>query len=178
MDAYLFARTATDEAVADLRRRAAPTGPIRVVCPLDGDRELYVALTAPDEDSLTSAITDVSSTDGLTEPTPYVVIPGVGEAGVNPPDAQYPTYCEVEAFVGFAMLTVPEGFAGPPLGAEGVVGVAIVRRPDGRGLLVEVTAGNENDTRARLAGLEGFDGTQLSFRAVGRAADGAGFVTE
>ena len=174
MDAYLFARIADDEAVADLRRRVAPTGPIRVVCPLAGDRAIYVALTAPDEDSLTSAVTDVSSTDGVTDPSVYFVVPGVVEAGAK----QYPTYCAVDAFVGFAMLNAPEGVAPPPHGVDGVVGVAVVRGPDGRGILVEVTAGSTNDTRARLADLEGFGGARLSFRAVGAIADGAGFVTE
>lgn len=176
MDAYVFGRIADDQAVADLRSRVRSAGPIRVVCPLDGDREVYVALTAPDESSLTAAITDVSDTQGLADPSPYVVVPGIGEVGTNP--AAYPTYCKVEAWVGFALLTVPEGFAGPPIGVEGVVGVAVVRRPDGRGLLVEVTAGSESDARTRLAALDGFGGTQMSFSAVGRVADGAGFDTD
>lgn len=142
MDAYVFASTASDAAVAVLAAAAQPGGPIRAVFPLEGDRALYVAVFGNDAATVDGGITTVLDTPGVSDAETYR---RSGPADVVV-DSAYPTHCSVDAWVGFAVLSATDQ---PPIQRDGVIGYAVVERDGDTHAIVEVH-GPENDVVERL----------------------------
>lgn len=172
MDAYVFAGTATDAAVEALRGAASPAGPVRVVCPLSGDRELYVALTAADPAALSAAVDDVLATEGLTDADTVLTDDADGSAS-------FPTYLAVAAQVGFTLLDLGEAQVRASVAAVAalpvVAGIAVVQ--GGAQLLVEVTADSFDAVRAGLTQVRDLSGGSAVLSATGSTSNGAGFRT-
>lgn len=152
MDAYVLAPTAAPSVVSQLAARVSPAGPIRVVCPLTGDLDLYVALSGRNARSEGTTIAN-----GLPGADVYVPLPQpVG--GIGGSADLYPTHCEVDAFVGFALLDLagaePTGLPPVVLG-DFVVGVAVFPQEGDRStrVLIEVTGPDMDDLRAALESL-------------------------
>lgn len=169
MDAYVFAGSATSQAVSTLLGSVGPNGPARVVCPLTGDRDLYVAIEAPDSTTLQQRIASVVQTEGLSNVTSHVVTAPAEDNVV------FPTHASVSAFIGLVMLTPTTAAASAVARAvarvNGVVGVAVV----GSNVLVEVTAANAGDIEEVFDAIAVANGHLVSFTAVGETAAGAGF---
>lgn len=172
MDAYVFASSATPAAVDALKGSASPSGPVRVVCPLTGDRGLYVALAAADRQTLQDGIDDVVAMDGLTGTSAHVAVADVGIESIYG-SSTFPTHVAVSAHVGFALVVdVTPALAAPA--APDIIGIAALE--DG-GLLVEVTADTAEDVRDMLDRLDTVTGRSDAVTAYGATADGAGFET-
>jgi len=172
LDAYVFAGSATTSAISTLLASVSPSGPARVVCPLSGDRAVYVAIEAADQSTLQQRINAVTSTSGLSNVTSHVVSAGQIDS------LAFPTHALVQAFVGFAMLS-PNSSATASLVAnavsevEGVCGLAIV----GTKVLVEVTASTSGGVEAILGAAAEANNHIVEFTAIGDTGDGAGFPT-
>lgn len=170
MDAYVFAENATLNAVQSLIDAVADGG-VRVVCPLGGDRELYVAVSAADEGTMNDRAATVVQTEGITGASVHVVLGGNGNGQLG-----LPTHVAVSDHIGFAMLTPAPGQASATAAAagaiSGVVGVAVVT---GSKVLVEVTATSADGVQSALAAVTALVGVTTVFTARGATADGAGF---
>ncbi|HVF05060.1 MAG TPA: hypothetical protein VNA20_09480 [Frankiaceae bacterium] len=163
MDAYVFASTASDTAVAVLRAAAGAGGPIRAVFPLEGDRALYVAVFGDDAATIDRGIRSVLDTPGVGDTETYRrADPGGAAAAMA-----YPTHCAVNAWVGLAVLPAT---GQPPPGVNGVVGFAVVERDGQTHAIVEVH-GPRNDVLAALQQLGG-GATPPVFSAYGDTSRG------
>jgi hypothetical protein len=95
LDAYVFANSATSGAVSTLSGGVGNGGPARVVCPLTGDRALYVAVSGADSEELSDNVGEVLGTSGLSGTSTHVVDPTYNAYA-------FPTYAEVYAYIGLA----------------------------------------------------------------------------
>lgn len=170
MNAYVFAQSATTQAVSDLIADVGTNG-VRVVCPLGGDRAIYVAITADNENDLDTRISAVVGTSGLTGTSSHIALSGDPNEQVG-----FPTHYTVSSWVGFAHVTPVSSastLAGAAAALSGVIGVAVVT---GNKVLVEVTATTQAGVQSLLAGVTALSGVSSTiFTAYGEAAEGAGF---
>jgi len=171
LDAYVFASSATGNALSTLATQVGNGGPARVVLPLSGDRAVYVAIEAPDEETLEEEIDAVLGVTGLSGATAYIV----DEAAYD--DYTFPTHAVVSAWVGFALLqsNAAVTLAGVVDGMTGVSGVAVVDNGSQK-VLVEVTASTSTSLSSYLSSVTAAQGvTGVTFTATGQLSNGAGF---
>lgn len=171
MDAYVFASSATSTALSTLAAQVGNGGPARVVLPLSGDRAVYVAVEAPDQETLDEEINEVLGVSGLSGATAYIVDAGAFD------DATFPTHAVVSAHVGFALLqsSGPATLAATVAGMTGVSGVAVVDNGSQK-VLAEVTAGSSNSLSSYLSAVVVAQGvTGVTFTATGQLSNGTGF---
>ena len=167
MDAYVFAREATPEAVTALKSQVRAGGPIRVVCPLTGDRALYVALTGDDAVAIAAGVTTVMTTSGVTGIEIEQPLPGdLGRVESR----MYPTYCSVDSQVGFAKMT---GAQEQTLVGVDLAGVTVTGG-NPTVVVVEVTGPDVTSVQTSMAGIATAGGWTTLFTAYGATADGAG----
>ena len=167
MDAYIFSSSATAGAISTLIGGVGSGGPARVVCPLSGDRALYVAVEADDQSSLSTKISQVVATQILGGTSAHV--------GTSSP-ATFPTHAAVDALIGMTMLsgTNPSSIASAAAGITGVIGVAVTNGSNVR-VLVESTADTANALATVMANVAGISGATVVFEATGDPGAGAGF---
>lgn len=174
MDAYVFPRTATTDAVTALARAVAEERGIRVVCPLEGDRELYVAVTAPDRPSLEGLVREVTETAGVADAAVFFA-----PEEPDPERAAFPTYIPVAQGVAFTVLDVAEPnvtqVVAAVRAAPGVVGVTAV--DDGTRVLAETTAKSFAAARAAAESLDELAAVRTVFVSAGSADQAAGLRT-
>lgn len=171
MDAYVFANSASGPALSTLAAQVGNGGPARVVLPLSGDRAVYVAIEAEDEESLEEKIEEVLDVSGLSGGTAYIVDAGAFD------DFLFPTHAVVSAYVGFALLqsSAPATLAGVVDGMTGVSGVAVVDNGSPK-VLVELTAGTSTALSTYLSSVTAAQGvTGVTFTATGQLSNGTGF---
>ena len=167
MDAYVFATTATSGAISTLIGGVGSSGPARVVCPLSGDRELYVAVSANDNNSLATKIAQVIATSVLTGTSSHI--------GTSSP-ATFPTHGVVDALIGLTLLSgaEPGDIADLAAEIEGVIGVAVTNGGNVR-VLVESTADTEGALASIMSDVASISGASVVFEATGETSEGAGF---
>lgn len=167
MDAYIFASSATQGAISTLIGGVGSGGPARVVCPLTGDRALYVAVEAADAPSLQTKISQVLATQVLTGTSTHV-------ASSSP--ATFPTHGTVEDLLGLTLLSGSNqsGIATAAAAITGVIGVAVVNGGNAR-VLVESTADSSGTLDTIMADVAAISGASVVFEATGETANGAGF---
>ena len=168
MDAYVFAREATPVAVAALRGQVRENGPIRVVCPLTGDRALYVALTGDDPAAIAAGVTTVMTTSGVSGIEIEQPLPGdLGRIESR----MYPTYCAVDSHIGFTKMS---GVQEQTLVDVDLAGVTVTGG-NPTVVVVEVTGPDATSVQTSMAGIAAAGGWTPLFTAHGATADGAGF---
>jgi hypothetical protein len=174
VDAYIFATHATATAVAALAAGVTTGGPARVVCPLIGSHELYVAVSATNDAILQQRVAAVIATTGLVGASTHVASnPGNGESA-------FPTHAVVDTYVGFALLTPGNGMMQSVYAAakevDGVIGAAVVTGMNIH-VVVEATAGNLDDLSEILDAIGGITGVTDIATAAGATSLGTGFPT-
>jgi len=167
LDAYVFAESATQGAISTLIGGVGSGGPARVVCPLTGDRALYVAVQANDSSTLNTKISQVVATQILTGTSSHV-------ATSSP--SSYPTYALVDALLGLTLLsgTDPSSIATAAAAITGVIGVAVTNGSTVR-VLVESTADSGGTLASIMANVAAISGASVVFEATGETDNGAGF---
>jgi hypothetical protein len=172
LDAYIFATEATEEAVSTLGAGAEDSGPARVVVPLLASPALYVAVQASTAVALGAAVTAVVGTTGVAGVTAYLA------SSLGTPFA-LPTYAQVDAFLGFALLETLPGLSVSVRNAAtevtGVTGVAVVLGVC-HSVLVEVTGPDTDAVAAMLATVTGLSGVRAYTTAVGASDLGFGLT--
>lgn len=168
MDAYIFASSATQGAISTLIGGVGNGGPARVVCPLTGDRALYVAVSANDSTSLSTKISQVVATQVLTGTSAHV-------ATSSP--STHPTYATtVDDYIGFSLLSGsnPSSIASAAALISGVIGVAVTNGTNVR-VLVESTSDSSVTLASIMADVANISGASVVFEATGETANGAGW---
>lgn len=167
MDAYIFASSATQGAISTLIGGVGSGGPARVVCPISGDRALYVAVEGADQTTLATKISSVVGTQ---------ILGGTSSHVATSSPSTYPTWGLVETLLGFTMLSGanPSSIASTAAGITGVIGVAVTNGSNVR-VLVESTADNSGDLATIMANVAGISGASVVFEATGDTGNGAGF---
>lgn len=172
MDAYIFATSATEEAVSTLGAGAEDSGPARVVVPLLASPALYVAVQASTSVALGTAVNAVVGTSGLGGVTAYLA------SSIGTPFG-LPTYASVDAYLGFALLETLPGLSVSVRNAatlvSGVIGVAVVTGVC-HSVLVEVTGADTDAVAAILATVTGLSGVRAHTTAIGAADLGFGLT--
>ena len=174
MDAYIFATHATSTAVAALSAGVALGGPARVVCPLVGSHELYVAVSDNNAANLQQKVGAVVATTGLSGTSAHVAAnPGAGAAA-------FPTHVAVDVYLGFALVTPAGGMMEAVYTAAkaitGVIGAAVVTGANIH-IIVEATAANVDDLTEILDDVGAITGVVAMSTAIGASALGTGFPT-
>lgn len=173
MDAYVFAGTATTQAITDVLALVGTDARAALPTPTGSGPELYVALTDVDAVELLTKIAAVVTTSGLTSIQVYLAY---GQAG---PGDKFPTQGVVDDYVGFALLTT--GLANvvsvyeAALAVNGVVGAAMVS--GGANVLVEVTSDSTTTLASMLSSVTSLTGVSSSSTCSGAVSAGAGFTT-
>lgn len=172
LDAYVFATSASSQAVADVLALVA-AGTARVALPTTGDRAIYVAVSDTRATGLVSKIASVVTVDGLVGVDVHLAY------GSPTPERPFPTQGIVGDYVGFALLTTLPGdivtVYEAAFGVSGVVGAAIVTGTVN--VLVEATASTTTALASILTSVTGLTGVAASFTATGETSSGAGFTT-
>lgn len=177
MDAYVFARVATTQAVSDVLDAVGSNGPARVALPVTpdatGGRIVYVAVEGSTLLELTSRVAQILLIPGLGGSETYVPSPGAIQ-----PSLGFPTHAPVDDFVGLALLvcTDAETTAAEVALISGVVGVVVVSGA-GPNVIVDVTGASSSAVGTVLSSVGAATGVLSMETSVGATADGRGFTT-
>jgi hypothetical protein len=171
LDAYIFSKQATQEAVSTLGNGVGGDGPARVVLPVIGSHRLYVAVQADDDETLSARVAAVLATPGLVGAHHY------NASGPGVPFL-FPTWGVVSVYVGFCLLDTQPGLSVAvhdlATAVPGVVGAAVVTGA-GYSVLVEGTAEDQESLAVILNTVSGLPGVRQAATAVGAASLGYGF---
>lgn len=175
MDAYVFAATATGQAITDVLALVGTSARAALPAATGNGPDLYVAVSDTDASSLLTKIAAVVAVSGLTSTTTYLAY---GETSVS---AQFPTYAAVQDHVGLVLLTTSVANTVSVWEAAydvtGVVGAAMVSGGGGATVLVEATHDSTSTLDSIMSTVGGLTGVTSYITSRGPVSGGAGFTT-
>ncbi len=171
MDAYIFSKQATQDAVGALGNGVGTGGAARVVLPLIGSHRLYVAVEGADDAELAQRVSAVLGTQGLSGSSSYLA--------AGPMPFPFPTHGMVADYVGFCLLDTQPGLSlavyDAARGVAGVIGAAVVTGA-GYSVLAEVSAGDQEALAVLINQVSGLPGVRSAATASGATGLGFGFA--